>query len=183
MTKWIAALAVTGALAGCSTDATVGVEDSGAGLDGGATDSSVPPIPGLMALRVEPGMQTLVEDGVVPFATATYRAVGTFEDGERDVTASVGWSIDDPRLGDVSAGVFTGHGIGGQARVVAAAGSLAAGADVIVVLEVSVVAPGLPGDVASMFPDDTSGDVADDANGPRILYPSHETMFPRNLAR
>ncbi|MCS6799556.1 MAG: MopE-related protein [Myxococcota bacterium] len=186
-------------LAGCGSSGTVGLRDTGSGADdatvsldggdggpsdGGAEDRRVvpPPPEGLRALRVEPPSVTLVEDGAAPFETAGFRAIGTFDDGERDVTDRVGWSLDDERLGALDAGRFTSSGIGGRTRVVAAAGVLSATADLEVRLEVRRRDESLPEGIESAFPEDTGGDAEAGADGPVLVYPSHETMLPRNLA-
>jgi hypothetical protein len=50
-------------------------------------------------------------------------------------------------------------------------------------LELSIVADGAPDDARDFFPDDRSGDETSDREGPRVVYPSHETMLPPNLDR
>jgi len=169
---------------GCSDEGSVGVDGlDGGNVDGGGGDSSVPPIPGLRALRIDPESATVMDDGTSPGETAVFRAIGTFDDGDRDVTDMVTWSLGNPALGAIAAGTFTSDGVGGRSTVAAAAGTLSAEADLTVVLDVEVVLPDAPAGAAGMFPTDTSGDRTDDADGPRIIYPSHETMFPLNLQR
>ncbi|MCC7540473.1 MAG: PD40 domain-containing protein [Deltaproteobacteria bacterium] len=176
-------------VAGCSCgeSGSVGSDGDGGSLPDGARPAdaapdvpTAPPIPGLRALRVEPAETTVEDDGVAPGETATLRAFGTFGDGEREVTDEVAWSLLDARLGDIDAGRFTSAGIGGRTQVVAAAGGTSATAELSVVLDLVVTDPALPPGTEAMFPDDTSGDSTE--GGPRILYPSHETMLPRNLA-
>ena len=189
MTRWITISAALFALGACDCsgdDVELLPEDGGATMDGtaGRDGELPPPIPGLVGLRVEPGTATVIDDGVAPGETTSYTAIGTFEGGEeRDVTADVGWSLDHPDLGRIADGAFTSAGIGGRTRVRAAAGSISGDAELIVRLEAIVVVDGTPPGAEAMFPADTSGDVVGDTAGPRIVYPSHETMFPRNLER
>ncbi len=173
---------------GCSSPGAVGNGDGGA-RDGsssrpdasGGGDGGGPSIPGLMALRIDPASRTLIDDGVDPGETTTYTAMGVFDDGsERDLTTMVAWGLENADLGTIASGLFTSAGIGGQTHVTAAASGLVAQADLTVVLQAVVVDPNAPTDAASMFPDDTSGDVTGDGSI-SIVYPSDGTMLPRNL--
>ncbi|NOY92159.1 MAG: hypothetical protein GXP55_13255 [Deltaproteobacteria bacterium] len=167
---------------GSAPDAATSDGDTPAG-DAATGDGSVPSIPGLRALRIDPATATVVDDGVDPGETFAYRAVGTFDDGDRDVSGSVGWRLEDARLGTVVDGGFTSAGIGGSTLVIAETAGLMATAELNVVLMADVVLPDAPADAASRFPEDMGGDVLDSPDGPRILYPSDETMFPRNIER
>ena len=181
----VLALAVALGACDCSGEDVELTEDGGGpGADGAAGDATAPPIPGLAELRIEPASATVLDDGVDPGETTAYTAIGTFTDGpERDVTAEVAWSLENPDLGRIVRGAFTSAGIGGRTRVRAMAGSIGAEAELIVRLETLVVLPDAPPGAETMFPGDTSGDVDGGTMGPRIVYPSHETMFPRNLER
>ena len=173
-------------LAGCSCGGTgvVGVEDGGAtdtsSTDATGSDAGGPA--GLLSLRVEPSRIELVEDGVAPFETAEVRAIGVFADGERDLSSLVDWSVEAARLGSVEDATFTSAGIGGAGVIRATAGASAAEAELHITLRVTQPGDVAPEDVA-LFPEDTSGDVLGEPAGPRVLYPSHETQFPRNLER
>jgi len=68
----------------------------------------------------------VLDDGADPGETAEFRAIGTFEDGERDVTDLVAWSLDDAELGEIEDGSFTSASIGGQTVVRARARGVAA---------------------------------------------------------
>lgn len=176
---WLSVLLV----AACSDSGVVGTEgDSGAAdaTSDVARDVDVPP--GLLSLRIEPESATVLDDGVEPGESQAFRAIGTFEEGERDITDDVVWALDEDRLGTIESGAFTSAGIGGNTNVTAAAGAMSGIAVLRVRLEVERSDPESPGG-PELFPDDTSGDVLDDPDGPRIVYPSHETMFPRNLER
>ena len=184
---WKVALAgLVLALAACSDDPPGTGTDAG-GLDRdaggfiGPDGSVVPPIPGLLSLRIDPTEARLTEDGVAPFETARFRAFGRFETEERDISAQVSWTLEPQTLGSVAQGLFTSTTSGGRGIVRAGAGGVRASAEVLVQLVVKAEGPGvLPGD-AARFPEDLSGDVLQDARGPVIVYPSHETMFPRNI--
>jgi hypothetical protein len=192
--SWKSVLFAT-VLAGCSgggPNGTGGLFDGGMdgatpGDDGGseaddADGSTLPPIPGLQALRVEPASQTLTENGAGGL-TADFTAIGTFAGGERDVTSQVGWSLENADLGSIANGVVTTAGIGGTTRVVATSGTLSAEAELIVKLEIRVVDPGAPSGIVDLFPPAIDGDKTGSVSALRIVYPSHETMFPRNLER
>ncbi len=158
-----------------------GNSDGGILTDGGA-DSGAPEIPGLTELRVEPAQQEIVDDGAAPGETAIYTAIGTIDGTEQDVSDQVAWSISEPELGAVTGGVFTSDGIGGRATITAAAGSISADATITVRLETKFVEEGAPTTLPDLFPEDTTADV-EDVEKMLIVYPSHETMFPRNLER
>jgi hypothetical protein len=164
-----------------------GLDGSVAGSDAGATgganqDGGLAPIPGLRALRIDPGERTVTDDGAGG-VSVSFKALGTFADGERDVSDQVQWSLENTELGALSKGVVTTSGIGGKSRVVASSGQLSAEAELTVRLEVRFVDPEAAGDIAGMFPAATDGDAIGNASALRIVYPSHETMFPRNLER
>jgi hypothetical protein len=165
------------ALVACSHGGTIGIQG-----DGGVTDAA-PPIPGLLELRIDPAEATVIDDGTGAGETADFRAIGRFESGERDVTAEVGWSIDDAALGSIGSGTFTTAGIGGRGTLTAQAGAVSATATVRVILEAIVILPDAPPDAVSLFPADPAMDVTSDPDGPRVVYPSDETMFPQNLVR
>ena len=113
----------------------------------GAGDSGMPTAPaitGVKALRIEPGSDMVVDDGADPGETVEFHAIGTFANGERDVTALVAWSLDDEELGEIEAGTFTSASIGGQTQVEARALGVEASADLTVMLEVQAPS-GAPG--------------------------------------
>ncbi len=147
--------------------------------DGLSTDSS---LPGLISLRVEPALVEIADDGFAPGETAAVRAIGTFDDGERDLTALVFWTVEREALATLDSGLVTSQGIGGRGVITAQAGEATASADLHIRVEVAV-----PGDVdpevRALFPEDTSGDVVGVEDAPLIVYPSDETQFPRNLER
>jgi TolB protein len=153
-----------------------------AASDAGVDDPS-PPLPGLLALRLEPTQLTITDDGVAPPEMAALKAIGTFASGERDVTAQVGWSLADARLGSAQGGVVTSASVGGMTQVVARAENITATSEVRILLDVTLVAAGTPSAIATLFPGDLTSDVLGDAAALRVVYPSDETMFPQNLRR
>ncbi len=157
--------------------------DCGASDGRGSGDAGVPGIPGLLSLRIEPTPETLTTDGVDPAETTTFKAIGTFAGGDQDVSDRVGWAVANTALGSIEVGLFTSAGIGGATKVTAYAGDVSAEADLTVLLEASVVLPDAPTDAASKFPADTSGDTTGVPDTLKVVYPSSETMFPRNLER
>lgn len=159
----------------------LGGRGSRPGTDGGAAD--VPMVPGVQALRIEPASVVIVDDGVAPGETAQFTAVGIFEDGERDVTHLVAWSLADAELGAVQAGLFTSAGFGGQTTVHARAVGVSAAAELTTRLELRAVAGGAPEGIVELFAGSPDDDSIVDDDQLRIVYPSHETMFPRNLER
>jgi hypothetical protein len=153
------------------------------GDDAGGGSDPLPSVPGVQSLRIEPASVVVVDDGVAPGETAQFMAIGTFEDGERDVTELVAWSLADEQLGEVDAGLFTSAGFGGETTVRARAVGVDASAELRVRLELDVRSDGAPDGIEALFETDLSDDDVVDDDGLRIVYPSHETMFPRNLER
>ena len=179
-------LALAALAAGCSSSGVIGIDDGGtSSMDARASapDASAPPIEGALSLRIDPASASITDDGVAPGETTTFRALGMFADGERDVSSSVAWSLADPTLGAVIGGLVSSSGRGGRTQVIATAGALRATAELTVVLEVEVIAPGTPADAPGLFPEDRSADVDGSGGALRISYPSDGTMFPSNLER
>lgn len=174
-----------------SDDASVTLDggSAGGGGDGSTTGNTdggdpVPPtIPGLESLRIEPGSLTITDDGVAPGETGTLKAIGTFGDEERDVTSKVVWSLEDAQLASITSGEITSSGFGGTTTVHARAAGADATAQLTIVLDVQANTEGAPAGIADLFPKDTSGDTVATDDTLRIVYPSDETMFPRNLER
>jgi hypothetical protein len=169
-------------VAACNEDVEIGQN-----ADGGVGSDAPPSIPGLVSLQVAPDpMEIRIEDLTIAHEVP-YVATGTFVDGStRDVTAMVGWAVDnDAPGGFVAAGRWrASNAAGGRVVVEARAGDVAATADLTVVL-----APAIP-DGAFPPPPGAEGlfdpalpHVDGDPAGPRIVYPAHETMFPINVYR
>ena len=172
--------------------------DAGANMDGGAFSNAsdaaprgpmrdamtpAPTIPGLDGLRLEPAELSLVDDGIAPGEHAQVRAIGRFGASERDISDQVVWDLDDAQLGMLDAGDFTSAGFGGSTLIHARAAGAEAQAELTIALRVQRISDAAPDGIAALFPEDTSGDTVADGDALRIVYPSHETMFPRNLER
>lgn len=191
------------ALSACDATGTVGIAEAGSSASDGSAgnvngDGSTqsddagdpgseggmeqPPIEGLRALRIDPESVELTEDGVAPFETASFKATGTFDGGDRDVTAEVNWTLDNEALGEIEAGEFSCGGLGGIAIVRATSGDLTATAMLRVRVVTRIYADGTDESTDDLFPEDTAGD-QNAVERLRVIYPSDETMFPRNLER
>ncbi|MBK6685552.1 MAG: PD40 domain-containing protein [Deltaproteobacteria bacterium] len=144
-------------------------------------DGGSPEIPGLLSLSIRPASVSLVESGQAA-APTQFTAFGAFDDGERELTDQVAWSLAPAELGTITAGRFERSGLGGRGTVTAAAGPVVAQADLEIRLQQLLEGPDLfPGD-ATLFPSDTSSDSVDQATL-ELLYPSHEVELPQNLGR
>ena len=168
-----------GGAADAARDAT---RDGSGGANNGADAGADTSIPGLTSLRVDPEMASVVDDGADPGETVSFKALGTVNGVETDVTADVAWTVANEELGTIAGGVFTTAGIGGVTTVTATAGALTAEAEVTVVLRTMSVDGEAPATLPDLFPEAIDGDLEDEA-ALLIVYPSHETMFPRNLER
>lgn len=170
-------------LTGCSCSNVVGLEsDAAAGTADARLDGGSAAIPGLRALRIDPGASTLTDDGLAPGELAIFQAIGTFDEGERDVTGLVAWSLEDASLAAITSGMVTSQQRGGRTQVVAAAGGLRAEAALTIVLDAIVLGEGVPSAAPTLFPGDGSADTEGAARGLRVIYPSDGTMLPRNLS-
>jgi hypothetical protein len=132
--------------------------------------SGTPPIAGLTAIQIQPGMQTLVMDGSTP-AAADYKAIGTFNDGHTDdVTNRVAFSVENADLGMFQGAHFvsdTDHG--GITNVIARAGDVAATAPLYLMIRRTF------DDASSQFEGPATG------AAPNLLYPADGVLFPPNL--
>src|SRR5690349_7495679 len=120
-------------LGGCSggdDDSNVGADagDAGAESDGGQFGNS------------NGGTGSITGPG----ETATFKAIGVFANGERDVTTQVVWSLGDAELGELQDGEFTSAGFGGETTVHARAQGVEASAELSVMLEVQAQSDGAP---------------------------------------
>src|SRR5579871_2636448 len=58
-------------------------------------------------LAVLPAVQTVDLNAGGPAVTATFQAIAKTPQGDKDVTQMATWSLGDPTLGTIDAGVFT----------------------------------------------------------------------------
>jgi hypothetical protein len=173
--------------AGSTSDDDAATSGSDGGSDPGAEDGGhaqgEASIPGLSALRIEPSSIAITDDGVSPGETAALRVYGTFDGKEREVTGQVSWTLDPAELADVAGATLTSKNHGGSGTLKGVFGGLEATASVKIVLQTQFADPDAPAGAADLFPSDSSGDLTGRAESPLVVYPSHETMFPRNLER
>lgn len=184
-------------LAGCSCSGIVGVTgDGGGALDGGSVDGDMDsavdgrtvldggldaPIDAV-SLTIDPpmAMLTIVDPSVTLMQAFTAHA-HTSTGG--DVVVPAVWSVDrtDVVSIDPATGVATTtNASGGDVVVTARYAALSATAQLRVVMQVAVVLPDAPGDIASFFP--AGGTPTTDATRtPAFVYPANETVFPQNV--
>ncbi len=184
MTRMLLATAMALAMfvpAGCGREDVELVGDGGALPDGGPAA-----IPGLVSLAITPGDTTVTIDDITVAQTVPYAATGTFIDGHTaDVTASVGWGVDNAAPGGfAAAGQWrSSNAAGGAVVVEARAGAIAANAALAVILQPSIddtTNPPPPG-ADGLF--DGATVVTGLPGAPAIVYPAHEVMFPVNVYR
>ncbi|MFT3927679.1 MAG: MopE-related protein [Myxococcales bacterium] len=135
------------------------------------------------ALRIDPSSIQIIDNGISPGETATVHVYGTFGGQERDVTSQVILSLNPGDLAQISSGTLSTRNHGGSGTLKATLGGAEATAQVQVVLQAQLSDPNAPAGAADLFPADTSGDLTGQPASPLVVYPSNETMFPRNLER
>ncbi|HVE86853.1 MAG TPA: hypothetical protein VND93_28555, partial [Myxococcales bacterium] len=179
------ALAISVALAtvqGCDCNGGGGNDggDDG-GDDGGVVIPTCPA--GLQSIAVSPSSSTVQASGsgtvdVQLSATGTLAGGGT-----QDLSGALGWTLsrdDDSPPGTVTqGGLFTSApGVGGVTTVTASCQGVSGTATVTVVLQGVSFTSGDGG-----TPSDFAGTpiVRDATRSPVIVYPSHQTRFPRNI--
>jgi hypothetical protein len=141
-------------------------------VDGGA----VPGIGNLRVIRIEPPSVSLTIDGETQ-KSQKFTAVGEFDDGHtEDITDRVVWTTSPSSIGrfrDIS--TMETVGFGGQGKVFARSGTLAASADLFVRLSRTIIETDAMGADSSRF----SGPA--DAQIPAVLYPYDQVLLPPNL--
>lgn len=153
--------------------------------DPNQSDASVdkPAIPGLTSLSITPANATLTADTTSAPPKQSYRAVGRFADNaERDVSTEVNWKVDNTAIGNVDAsGVFTASNqAGGQGVITASSGATSATAQITVIFKPVIKTATAPANAETLIPTNSAGTVMN-GNSPVIVYPSHNTTFPRNI--
>ncbi len=185
MKKRSALLLVVGALVigWVSAQVSCNGQNLGTSVDGGDDGGELPPLSGLVSLTVTPQSATLTVDNVGPAQTQAYQAIGHFDgQPDSDVTNQVNWRIDNTAIGTVGrGGLFTtSNQAGGQGTITAYSGSASATAQIQVNFQPVVKSSTAPADAATKLPASATGTVMA-PNSPGILYPSNNTMFPRNI--
>jgi len=168
-----------GGCGGCDPGGTSPGTDAGDGV--GARDGgTAPPIPGAVALTIDPLNATLQTDGTTR-PTQAFTVSALLDNGDtRDVTDTVGYALTNPALGSVDVGLFTSAAIGGTSDLTANAGALTAIAHITVELAADVTddtGGALPADPAAPF----AGAPLDTTRAPTLVYPNDGVLVPKNL--
>ncbi|MBI5479933.1 MAG: hypothetical protein HY906_13795 [Deltaproteobacteria bacterium] len=172
---------------GChSTTSLTGTPDGAADAPAGdavtTSEGGPPPLPGLLAITVAPADRVVeLADGATQ--VVEYAATGSFADGHSaDITASVTWGVDNAEPGDIdAAGRYTANGDrGGAVQVSAANGGVRGVTSLTVIVHHTIPAGNVP---ATAFAAAKPRDTTTTARLPTVVYPTHETRFPRNLYR
>lgn len=175
---FIGTLAVAGLCLHAGCPSNIGGSDTS---DGGGAEK--PPLSGLVSLVVTPPTATLTVDNVSPPKTQQYQATGRFDDqSERDITAQVNWKIDNTAIGGINGGGLftTSNQAGGQGVVTAYSGMVSGSAQLTVTFQPVIKSSTAPANADTLLPATATGTVMT-GNSPSIVYPSHRTMFPRNV--
>lgn len=185
MTKRSALLLVMSALVAGWVGAQVSCngQNLGDGLDGGGDGGDLPPVSGLLSISVTPPSATLNVDNVGAPQTQAYQAIGHFDGKpDSDVTNLINWRIDNTAIGNIGrGGVFTtSNQAGGQGVITAYSGDISATAQILINFQPVIKSSTAPADAATKLPATATGTVMA-PNSPTILYPSGNTMFPRNI--
>ena len=144
-------------------------------------------IPGLTQLLVTPQTASFDFDSIdAAPQVRQYMATGIFDDGaRRDVTALVDWTTNNPAPGGfLERGVYTATGAAaGHVVVQVRAGDVVGNAAVTVEIAATIVDNTFPppANAAGLFAGAAYG--TDPTRTPSVLYPSHDTLFPQQLAR
>ncbi|WP_309893346.1 hypothetical protein [Archangium sp.] len=136
---------------------------------------------GLISLTLEPADALLVvEAGQTP-ASLSFRALGTFENGQtRDITPQVRFSSDNSFIGGFSGNTFTTYkNQGGITTVSALSGTVRGETRVRVKLQASVKDPAsttVPADASARFSGPASA-----TRTPDLVYPNDGVLMPPNM--
>jgi hypothetical protein len=160
-----------------------GIGGAGGG-GGGIPPLTVPPIAGLMSIRVEPPTATVTVQPGAP-AMQQFQAFGKMASGqEQDITAQVRWSVDRPLLVPTIPGGLarTSDSLGGVVGVKAQNGALTGSAVLTIKFSAVNLADG-PGAMPALptTPDQKFGGPADTARAPQLVYPNDGVLLPPNL--
>ena len=183
--RWTVVLAVVSlAVApGCSCGGGGG-NDGGedAGDDGGVVVPTCPA--GLQSIAISPADGTVHVAAGSSTTTVQLSATGTVSGGgTQDLSGALAWTVsrtDDSPPGSISqSGLFTSApSVGGVTTVTASCQGISGSTTVTVILDGAVFTSGDGG-----TPGDFGGTVVDrdPTHSPVIVYPSHQTRFPRNI--
>jgi hypothetical protein len=156
---------------------------SGPGTGGGGSTGTSPGIPGLTALRIDPPAAMVAVQPGMP-ATQMFRAMGTVNGTEKDLSKSASWFVDKTGLvtNIVNGLATTGDTYGGVALVQAVIGQVSAAATLTIKFTAANVATG-PGAMPALptTPAQPFGGPADTARAPQLVYPNDGVLLPPNL--
>jgi len=166
--------------ADCRFDPHDGTNRGGSGGSGGGID-------GLTSLRIDPTSAevSLTRGGAAP--SQKYRALGTINGHETDVSDKVTWLLDRADIARIDThGLVTTTGASGGVVGIsavngAAAGAVSARASLLVRYAFDGVDPGMTGMVPSDAPSKFGGH-DDPSHAPELIYPNDGTMFPPNVS-
>ncbi len=134
-------------------------------------------VAGLVSLTISPKDATISQE-LNQTASQTYKVMGTFPGGERDVTAAAIFTLKDDTFGAFKGATLTPiKNIGGKTTVKAEIGSLSVSTSVTLKVGTSVVATGAPKDAATWFTSPCTG-----GSSIPLAYPEAGAMVPPNLA-
>jgi hypothetical protein len=142
----------------------------------------VGPLEGLMSLSLSPENPQLVVQNDQP-ASQTFRVMGHFADGSRDVTEHVTLMLDDSSLGSLDKNQFTSVASrGGRTKILATAVTMTAETFVTVKLVKQHIVttpqnPTGPTNAPSLF-----ASAADGTEKTELLYPPNGVLLPPNLS-
>ena len=134
-------------------------------------------IPGLISLSILPKDATITQE-LNNTKQATFKVMGLFASGEKDVTPQANLSLYDSTLGYFSGGLLTPtKNLGGKTMIIAKVGSLSTTTTLTLKVRTSVVAVGAPSDSATRFKNPCTG-----GSALKVAYPEAGAMVPPNLA-
>jgi len=144
-------------------------------------------IAGLTALRIDPVSAEVAVTKGGPAQTKQYKAIGTVNGHERDVSGEINWSVDRPEIATVKPGglVSTTGVAGGIVAVSAVNGNAVGAAHATASLLVRFSFDGADPGMADMVPKDAPSKFsgADDPNrAPELVYPNDGVLFPPNVS-
>jgi hypothetical protein len=144
-------------------------------------------LPGLVAIEVSPGEDTISLTLPGSPQVIAYRATGRFDGGDaRDITDRVEWTADNPFPGALAAGgtYTTSNAAAGHVAIRAGHRAVTGTAALTVAITAVVIDDSFPppAGAAALFAPGTPA-VADANRSPAILYPSDTAVFPQGMAQ
>lgn len=137
----------------------------------------------IAALSVDPPTTTLLVTDRAVRQRARLTANARLPDG-RTIAVAAAWSVNRPDALTITADgeVETTNATGGDVVVTARYGGMSATATVRIDLQFSLLAPGAPMGIETLFPPGGAPSM-DATRTPSWIYPANETVFPQNVHR